>query len=272
MKILFFGDVMGQPGREALIKILPELKSKHEPDLVIANGENLAHGAGVTETTLKEVLAAGVDFLTSGNHIFGGGKESIGLLENKKWPLIRPANWSSKVVGDGYRLISIRTKKILIINLIGRLFMRNQHNSPFDCADAILDDYELLGQKTGAMDRVNAIIVDWHAEATSEKKALGWYLDGRVSAVLGTHTHVSTADVQILPHGTAYISDVGMTGAKNSVLGLNKDNVINGFLTQMPQSFQMAEGDVEVNYIFLETDDATGLAKTVEKNQEIVLG
>lgn len=268
MKILFFGDIVGKPGRDALKKILPGLKKKYDLDLAMANGENLAHGVGVSEQALKEVLAAGVDFITSGNHIFTGAKEAVSLLENKEWPLIRPANWSSQTTGDGYRIVKIRTKKVLIINLIGRVFMHKQHDDPFKCANEILDEYHLAG---GAENRVDAIIVDWHAEATSEKKAMGWFLDGRVSAVLGTHTHVPTADARILPQGTAYISDVGMVGPRDSVLGLNKEMIINGFLTQMPQKLALAEGDIEIDFIFLETDDRTGLAKKFEWKQEIVI-
>lgn len=263
MKFIFFGDIIGQPGRQAIKKITPELKKKYEPDLVIANGENSAHGIGINENCLREMMDAGVDFVTSGNHIFtNNNKESIALLENKKWPLIRPANWSPQTVGDGYRIVEIRTKKVLIINLVGRVFIHRNHDDPFKCADDILKEYDLSD--------VNAIIVDWHAEATSEKIALGWFLDGRVSAVLGTHTHVPTADARILPNGTAYISDVGMVGPRDSVLGLRKEEVINGFLTQMPQKVDIADGEVEVNYIFLETDDATGLAKNIVKEREII--
>lgn len=273
MKFLFFGDIIGQPGRQALTKIIPELKKKYEPDLIIANGENGAHGIGVNESSLKEILDAGVDFVTTGNHVFTGSKESITLLENKKWPMIRPANWSPQTVGDGYRIVEIRTKKVLIINLIGRVFMHRQHENPFKCADDILKEYCLLGAKKSGLDceKVDAIIVDWHAEATSEKVALGWFLDGRVSAVFGTHIHVPTADARILPQGTGYISDVGMVGPRDSVLGLRKEEIINGFLTQMPQKTEIAEGEVEVNYIFLETDDATGLAKNIVKEKEIVI-
>lgn len=267
MKILFFGDIVGKPGREALEKILPGLKVKYDADLVIANAENVAHGIGVTEESLGELLSAGVDFFTSGNHIFSGSKESLVLLENKVWPLIRPANWSARAVGDGYRVIEIRTKKILIINLIGRVFIHRQHEDPFKCVDEMLNEYSLT-DNAGA--KIDAIIIDWHAEATSEKKAMGWFLDGRVSAVFGTHTHVPTADARILPQGTAYISDVGMVGVQNSVLGLDKEAIINGFLTQMPQKPQLAEGDVEVNFVFLETDNKTGLAKKLEYRQEIV--
>lgn len=273
MKFLFFGDTIGAPARRALSEFLPKLRKIYNPDLVIANGENLAHGFGVSENSLRELLAVGVDFVTSGNHIFvGSSKEAMILLADKKQPLIRPLNWAPKAPGDGFRLLQIRTKKVLVVNLIGRVFMHKQHECPFSHIDKLLEGYKLKSSDnfSGEAEEVDAIIIDWHAEASSEKVALGWFLDGRVSAVLGTHTHVPTADARVLPQGTAHISDVGMCGPRDSILGMEKENILAGFLTQLPQKIGPAEGVVEVNYVFLETDDQTGLAKKIEKRQDFV--
>jgi metallophosphoesterase (TIGR00282 family) len=260
MRIIFFGDIVGKPGREAIQKILPQWQKKYQPDLVIANGENLAHGRGITEKGLKEILAAGVDLVTSGDHIWDQ-KGIANLLENKEIPLIRPANFPPNVPGQGYQLIELRTKKILVINLIGRVFMHEQYDDPFRTADQILAE---------EAEKADAIIVDWHAEATSEKVCLGWYLDGRVSAILGTHTHVPTADARILPQGTAYISDTGMVGVRDSSLGADKKNALKRFLTQMPLKLEVAEGPVEVNAVLVEIGKQ-GRAKKIKKLQEIVV-
>lgn len=255
MKILMFGDVVGKPGRKAVAKILPELKKKYDLDLVIANAENLAHGIGITKKTVDFILKAGVDVLTGGNHIFAK-KEGIDLLANKEYPILRPANYPPGVVGQGYRLIEIRTKKVLIINLIGRVFFALDYDCPFRLADEILKKYEEIPIK----------IVDFHAEATSEKKAFGFYLDGRVSAVLGTHTHIPTQDFKILSKKTAYVTDIGMVGSSNSVIGDKKESVIKRFLSQIPVKLEIKEeGPVEVNAVFIEIDDQTGKAKKIEK-------
>ncbi len=259
MKILFFGDIVGKPGRQAVKEILPPWQKKYQPDLVLANGENLAHGRGVTEKSLKEILAAGIDLVTSGDHIWDQ-KEAIALLENKEIPLIRPANFPPNAPGQGYRLIELRTKKILVINLIGRVFMHEQYDDPFRVADEILKE---------EAEEATAIIVDWHAEATSEKVCLGWYLDGRVSAVLGTHTHIPTADSRLLPQGTAYISDIGMVGPKDSSLGTDKEIALKRFLTQIPLKLEVAKGPVEVNAVLLKIGQK-GKAEKIKKLQEIV--
>lgn len=259
MKILFFGDIVGAPGREAIKKILPQWKKKYQPDLVIANGENMAHGSGITKNALKEVLDNGVDIVTSGDHIWSQ-KEVFTILENKEIPLIKPANLPAGTPGKGYRIIEIRTKKILVVNLIGRVFMRYQYDDPFRTIDQILDEH---GEK------VNAVIVDFHAEATAEKVCLGWYLDGRVSAVLGTHTHIPTADSRVLPKGTAYITDVGMVGPQNSSLGANKDVAIKCILNQTPFDLKIADGPVEVNAVLIKID-SKGKSEKIEKLQKIV--
>lgn len=267
MKILFFGDIVGQPGRQAIKKILPELKKKYEPDLVIANGENLAHGKGITQESIKEVLDAGIDRLTLGNHAFAikGASE---ILEDKKQPVIRPANWAPKIPGRGYEVINLRSKKILLINLIGRVFMGTQFDNPFACVDEILEDYSL--DNDSGKERVSAIIVDWHAEATSEKIVMGWHLDGRVSAVLGTHTHVGTDDWRVLPKGTAFVCDIGMVGPQNSVLGVDKDIIIKRFLSQINYRMEVAQGPVLAEAIILTIDERTGLAQNIEKIKEII--
>jgi hypothetical protein len=267
MKILFFGDIVGKPGREAIKKILPRLKEKYEPDLVFGNGENLSHGKGISEESLTEMKEAGIDWLTSGNHIFAK-KGAIEILENKKWPILRPANWADDIAGRGWEIIELRSKKILLVNLIGRVFMNQQFDDPFACANRILDEYSL--EKKDGCDQVSAIIVDWHAEATSEKMALGWHLDGKVSAVLGTHTHVGTDDQRILPGGTAFVSDIGMVGVQDSVLGVDKNIIVRRFLTQMPHRMDLAEGPVLVNAVIISLDDKTGLAQNIEKIREVL--
>lgn len=260
LQILFFGDISGKIGRRAVAKILPELRKKYNPDLILANVENLAHGLGVTEKTLKEVIEAGGDFFTSGDHIFDK-KESIEILEKKEPILIRPANFPPGAPGKGERLFEIGTKKILVINLIGRVFFKSQYDCPFRKADEILKKYKDIN--------LSAIIVDFHAEATSEKNALGWYLDGRVSAVLGTHTHVGTDDWQILPNGTAYVTDVGMVGAKDSIIGVDKKGILKTFLTQVPEIHEIPEeGICTVNAVYLEINPKTKKALKIKKIKE----
>jgi len=261
MKILFFGDIVGKPGRYAIKKILPKWKKKYQPDLIIANGENLAHGRGLTEKCLKEILDAGIDFITSGDHILNQ-KNTSALLTNKEIPLIRPANMLSNTPGDGYKIVQVRTKKILIVNLIGQSFMKEEYNNPFVEINKILEDEQ---------EETDIIIVDWHAETTAEKICMGWHLDGRVTAVLGTHTHTPTADTRILPKGTAYVSDVGMVGVKDSSLGADKDIAVKRFLTERHISLRIPkEGPVEVNAVLVETNKYN-LAKKIKRLREIVV-
>jgi hypothetical protein len=259
-KILMFGDVSGKIGRRAITKILPELKKKFDPDLVIANAENIAHGIGITEKTLAELVEAGVDFFTSGDHIFDK-KEAVKILEEKDPLLIRPANFPPGVPGIGARLLEIGTKKALVINLIGRVFMKNQYDCPFRKADEIIAEYE--------NEKLSAIIVDFHAEATSEKNGLARYLDGRVSAVLGSHTHVGTDDWQILPGGTAYLTDIGMVGAKDSILGVAKEGIIKTFLTQIPEVHEIPEeGMCGIDAVYLEINPKTARTEKIKKIKE----
>lgn len=258
MRILMFGDVVGRAGRSALRAVLPKLKEKYELDLVIANGENLAHGIGITRKTLQSVLDAGVDVVTSGNHIFNK-KEALELLKDKDLPLIRPANYPPGVPGRGHLVKSVRTKRVLIVNLVGRVFFNEDFDCPFRTLDQILKEHE----------GIQTIIVDAHTEATSEIKALGLYFDGRVSAMLGTHTHIPCADWQILKNGAAYISDIGMVGVKDSIIGMKKEPIFERFLTQVPIKFEVQEeGRCEVNGVVVEIDDKTGKAKKIEKIYE----
>lgn len=268
MKVLFFGDIVGKPGRQAIKKLLPDLKKRYEPDLVLANAEHLAHGKGITKESVKEIIGAGVDYLTAGNHAFsmkGAGE----LLQDKNQPMIRPANWAPNVPGRGYEIIRLRSKKILLVNLIGRVFMGAQYDNPFACIDQILDEYALVVED--GKEKMSAIIVDWHAEATSEKMVMGWYLDGKVSAVLGTHTHIGTDDWRVLPQGTAYVTDIGMVGPQNSVLGVDKDIIIKRFLTQINYRMEVAEtSQILAESVLVTIDDKTGLAQDIQKIKEIV--
>lgn len=270
MKILFFGDIVGRPGRKAIAQILPELKKEFEPDLVLANGENAAHGQGITENALKELVAVGIDFLTTGDHVFALA-EGAEILEEKKLPVLRPQNWPGEASGRGFEIISVGAKRILLVNLLGRVFMNRDFDDPFPKIEELLQDYSLKGKEEGS-EAVDAILVDFHAEATSEKAALVWFLDGRVSAVLGTHTHVPTADEKILPGGTAFISDVGMVGPRDSVLGVQKEIIIKRFLTQRLLKMEVVEeSPIEVNGVFLEIDGRTGLAQKIERVRKIVV-
>lgn len=269
MKILFFGDVVGRPGREALAAILPKLKKEYKPDLVFANAENSAHGVGLAEQAAKDLIAAGIDYLTSGDHAFAlsdGAKK----LEDKKWPVLRPLNWPGDVPGRGYELIPCGAQRILLVNLIGRVFMRLDFNDPFKSITDLLEDYSLKGKGQGS-EAADAIIIDFHAEATSEKIALGHHLDGKVSALLGTHTHVQTSDERILSGGTAYLSDLGMVGPRDSVIGVDKRVIIKRYLTQRMWPMATAKGrTIEVNGALVEIDKKTGLAKSIERVQKIV--
>ena len=259
MKILFFGDIFGRPGREALKKAIPELKQKYEPDVILANGENMAHGKGITPQTLKECTEAGIEFFTSGNHIFAK-KDVIPLLDSSDYRVLRPANFPAKVPGFGYKLIQVRTHQILLINIMGRVFMKEDLDDPFEVVDRIIAEH---GAKS------TSIIVDFHAETTSEKKAMGFHLDGRVAAIFGTHTHVPTQDFHISDNGTAYVTDIGMVGPTPSILGVDKDIILKRFYTQMPSPMEVANtGKVELNAMVLEVDrdgKALGLDKIYQQ-------
>ncbi len=254
MNILFVGDVVGKPGRDAVASLVPKLRRERGLDLVIANGENSAHGAGLTASTCRALLEAGVDVITAGDHTWDqkGFEREIETLPQ----VLRPLNFPPGAPGRGSLLLNVADKTaVAVVNLIGRVFMPN-NDDPFRAAHA---EVARLRRQT------NLIVVDFHAEATSEKIALGRYLDGQVSAVIGTHTHVQTADEQILPNGTAYITDAGMCGPHDSVLGREVEPVLKRFLTQMPQKLEVATGKVELCGVIIEVNEDTGRAAAMER-------
>ena len=254
MKILFIGDIVGSPGRMAVRELLPPLIAKKKIDFVIANCENAAAGFGVTRKNVEELFSYHIDVLTSGNHIWNK-KEVLEFIGNNE-KLLRPANYPAATPGAGSVLITTATGEYIgVLNLAGRIFMQ-----PIDCP------FVTAKNKIAELrEKTKIIIVDIHAEATSEKKALGWYIDGEVSAVLGTHTHVQTADEEILPQGTAYISDAGMTGPFDSVIGIKKEIIIERFLTQMPNKFEVAEDDIRMQGVILNIDPVSGKANSIER-------
>ena len=259
MKFLFFGDIIGKTGRRAIAFVLPSLKKKHKIDLVIANAENIAHGIGVTVKTLGSLIESGVDFFTSGNNVFRKPNEVDELFRTFAGKIIRPMNFEGEYAGSGYESIEVKGKQVYIANFIGQVFMENQFSGLISSPFKALDDF-LQSRKES-----DIIIVDFHSEATSEKRGFGFYADGRVSAVLGTHTHVQTADAQILPHGTAYISDTGMVGAANTVLGVSRDRALELFLGKKSKIENMVESnEVEVGYVVVEIDEQTGKAKSIK--------
>jgi metallophosphoesterase (TIGR00282 family) len=254
MKILFIGDIVGKPGRRAVCDLLPEIIGRHDVDLVIANCENAAGGFGITRDVVEELFQNNIHVLTSGNHVWDKkeAEEFIGDYES----LLRPANYPPGAPGRGSVLMPVASgKRVGIINLMGRVFMR-----PLDCPFRAVEA-EMVKFR-GVTD---IIIVDMHAEATSEKQAMGWFLDGRVSAVLGSHTHVQTADERILSNGTAYISDVGMTGPFDSVIGVQKESVVRGFLTGMLGRFDVAKRDIWFQGVLIDVDETTGKALKIER-------
>ena len=237
---------MGRIARTALEKFNEQIKKEYQADFVIANAENLSQGKGVSERTLDQMLACGIDFFTSGNHIFDKSS-AIPIFEQDKYPIVRPANYPPQAPGSGYKIIEIGVRKICVINLMGRVFIRENFDCPFRAMDQILEQIK--------NENLSAIIVDIHAEATSEKQGLMHYLDSKVSAVIGTHTHVQTADEQISENGTAYISDAGMVGAKNAILGVEAKGAIKNFLTQIPEPQAIPDtGTCILNGVFLEID------------------
>jgi 2',3'-cyclic-nucleotide 2'-phosphodiesterase len=255
MKVLFIADIMGQSGREAVARILPALRTKEQVDLVIANGENAAHGMGLTPSIARDLFHLGVDVITMGNHTWDK-KEILDIIDDE--PIVRPANYAPGVPGRGAVLATTATGvKVGILNLIGRVFM-SPNDCPFRSADKVIAE---LKKETPV------IIVDIHAEATSEKVAMGWYLDGKVSAVIGTHTHIQTADDRILPEGTAYLTDVGMTGPFDSVIGIKKEIILQRFLMQMPIRFEVSDKDIWFNGVLIEIDEKSGKALSIQRLQ-----
>jgi metallophosphoesterase (TIGR00282 family) len=257
MRILFIGDIVARPGRKAVSEILPSLIKEEKIDLVIANIENLSHGKGATPEAIDEIRGCGVDIMTSGNHIWF--REEVYSLLGSDPTLVRPANYPSDIPGFGFTVAKVGKKdKVLVINLIGRQWISEPIEDPFRVVEEIL-------QEQHSKEKFAATIVDFHAEATSEKAAMGWYLDGRVTAVIGTHTHVATADNWIMPKGTAFTTDVGMTGAQNSVLGVEPEIIIKVHKYPYPQRFDWVETGPKIFSSVLVEVGPKGLAKSIRR-------
>lgn len=252
VRILFIGDVVGSPGRNMVSEYLPKLKSKYRPAVTIVNGENAAGGKGITEKIYQGFLKAGANLVTLGNHTWDN-REIFEFIEGAKH-MIRPANFPSSNPGKGIAYLPFEGKELAVINLQGRTFL-----PPIDCPFNKVD--ELVEE---AKKRTPFIFVDFHAEATSEKQAIGWYLDGRVTGVVGTHTHVQTNDYRILPEGTAYITDVGMTGPYDGILGVDREAVLKRFTTALPVRFEVTEGRAQLNGVLIDVDMKTGKAKKIQ--------
>jgi metallophosphoesterase (TIGR00282 family) len=253
LRVLFIGDIIGEPGRKTVRARIRELNDRYGPDLVIANGENSAGGFGITSEIAEELFSLGIHVLTSGNHVWD--KKEIEPYLMKQDRLIRPANYPEGNPGYGSVVISTGAGKAAVLNLEGRVFMSNLED-PFRTAER---EIERLTKETPV------VIIDFHAEATSEKIALAWHLDGRASAVIGTHTHVQTADERILPGGTAFITDVGMTGPTDSVIGVKKEQAIARFLYQTPHRFELPKGPVHLNAVFVDIGAQSGKANSIER-------
>lgn len=254
MKILFIGDVIGRPGRTFLAQVLDNLKDEYRVDLTIVNGENVAGGVGITKKTMAKLFNYGADVITLGNHTFKY-REMEQVIEGED-RVLRPINYPPGVPGTGLASFFLKKKgPVAIISVMGRIFM-NPIDCPFRAIDRVLDELE---------SNVKVIVVDFHAEATSEKNAFALYVDGRVSAVIGTHTHIPTADERILPKGTAYITDVGMVGGLNSVIGSEPENVTYRFLTQLPRKFEPAQTEIVLNGVLIDVDETIGKARTIER-------
>lgn len=257
MKILFIGDIVGRPGRYSVKQLLPKLRKQHNINFTIANGENAAGGFGITAKVTAELLEYGVDVITMGNHVWANKEVPQILTEESR--LLRPANYPEGVPGQGVGIYSASDHtKIAVINLCGRTFM-NFLDCPFQRVEKELEKIK---------PRASVTVIDFHAEATSEKLSMGWFLDGKVTAVIGTHTHVQTADEQILPQGTAYITDIGMAGPLDSILGIKKDLIINRFITQMPVKFEVARGATILGACIIEVDSSNGKAQNIVRLQE----
>ena len=259
MNILFIGDIVGRPGRRVVEKLLPEIVAEKEIDFVIANAENSAGGMGVTPEVVEELLALGIDVLTTGNHVWKN-RQSYAIIESEE-RLLRPANYPAAAPGRGsgvYR--SAGSGPIAVLNLIGRVFMEAV-DCPFQVAEKELERLEK---------QTRVIVVDIHAEATSEKLAMGWFLDGRVSAVIGTHTHVQTADERILPHGSGYISDAGMAGPFDSILGVKPAIIVERFVNRLPNRFELASGTAVIDAVILRVDSETGKATGIERIRRLL--
>jgi len=253
MRILMVGDVVGRPGRRYFREITPKLRKEKNIDVVVVNGENSAGGKGMTEKSLAELLSGGADIITSGNHIWDK-KDVLGFIDREPF-LIRPANYPGDAPGKGYCVFPYRAKNIGVMNLSGRSFMPPL-DDPFQVAPDILRELR---------DSCDIVLLDFHAETTSEKMAMAWYLDGQVNAVVGTHTHVQTADERILPKGTAFLTDLGMTGPRDSVLGVETEAILYKFTTGRPVRFEVADGPCIYNGVILTIDDSTNATTGIER-------
>jgi len=260
LRCLVIGDIIGKPGRQAVHQLLPGLRRELDLDMVIANGENLAAGMGITPSLADEMLDGGIDVITSGNHIWDK-REIYDYLDTDR-PLLRPMNYPDEAPGRGWLVHHLADGgDVAVVNIMGRVFM-NQLDSPFSAMDRLLDE--------AAVELPPLRIVDFHCEITSEKNAMGWHLDGRVSAVVGTHTHVPTADARVLPRGTGFISDIGMTGPRDSIIGMSVETVLPRFLRHLPTRFAVAEGPVSFNAVCIEAERGSGHARSIELVQRLV--
>ncbi|NLO99036.1 MAG: TIGR00282 family metallophosphoesterase [Clostridiaceae bacterium] len=259
MKILFIGDIFGEIGRNALKESMPELKSTYNPDFCIANGENTAGGRGISYNTAQEIFDCGIDAITMGNHTWAR-KEILRIIDSGI-KIIRPANYPKGVPGKGRLVLEKNGTRLAVVNLLGRIYMEQPVDCPFQTVDRELS--YLKGQ-------ADYILIDFHAEATSEKIAMGYYLDGRVSCVLGTHTHVQTADEKILESGTAYISDVGMTGPADGVIGVNKELIIKKFTLGLPVQHEPAKGRAQVNAVIITINEENNRAAEIKRISHII--
>ena len=253
MKILVVGDIIGNAGVKELKKQLIKIKNEKQIDFVIVNGENSAEGMGITEKNFKDIVEAGADVVTMGNHTWGK-KDIFKFIDDPK--IIRPANYPEGVVGKGYNIYECKGKKIAVINIMGRVDINILTENPFIMAKDMVEEIK---------EQVDIIIIDFHAEATAEKIAMARYLDGKITAIFGTHTHVQTADEQILPNGTGYITDIGMTGPKNSVIGMDAQASIKRFETTLPEKYKLAEGECILNAVIFNIDDTTSKVTDIKR-------
>ena len=253
MNILAVGDIVGSIGVTELQKRLKKIKKEYNIDFVIVNGENAAEGMGLTEKNFKDILSAGADCVTMGNHTWGK-KEIFQFIDNPK--LIRPANYPKEVCGKGYNIYKCKEKKIAVINALGRAEINIMLDNPFAIIKEIVNEIKK---------DTDIIILDFHAEATAEKKAMAYYLDGEITAIFGTHTHTQTADEQILEKGTGFITDIGMTGPKNGVIGMDKDAALKRFITSLPERYKIATGEAMFNSVLFEIDDDTNKVKKITR-------
>ncbi len=253
MRILAVGDIVGESGVRKLKELLPKIKKEENIDFVITNGENSAGGMGITEKNFKDILEAGTNVVTMGNHTWGK-KDIFKFIDNSQ--LLRPANYPKGVVGKGIGIYECKGKKIAVMNFIGRVDINILSENPFIMAKEMVEEIR---------NKVDIIIIDFHAEATAEKIAMGRFLDGKITALFGTHTHVQTADEQILPQGTAYITDIGMTGPKNSVIGMDVEASIKRFETTLPEKYKLAEGECILNGVIFDIDDLTSKVNNIKR-------